>query len=59
LYVFLSDKTISKLISATYEDIGVKGEDYIRKIIQIPINLPQWKGENIKEGLLPKISEKT
>jgi KAP family P-loop domain len=38
----LSHETIAKLITAEYKSSGIKGEEYIRKIIQIPIILPSW-----------------
>jgi hypothetical protein len=40
--VGLSHLTISKLITAEYKESGIKGEQYIKKIIQIPIILPEW-----------------
>jgi len=37
LYIMgISHETIAKLISAEYEKSGIKGEQYIKKIIQIP-----------------------
>jgi predicted KAP-like P-loop ATPase len=43
----LSITTIARLIEKKYKDTGIKGEDYIRKIIQIPIFLPTWKPSDI------------
>jgi len=43
----LSHKTITQLISKVYSSTGVKGEDYIKKIIQIPIKIPSWSKESI------------
>jgi hypothetical protein len=43
----LSHKTIARLISHAYETTGIKGEDYIKKIIQIPIKIPSWSKESI------------
>ena len=34
--------TISKFIDVTYKDSLIKGEHYIRKIIQLPITIPEW-----------------
>jgi hypothetical protein len=39
----LSHDSISKLIDAEYKPSGIRGSQYIRKIIQIPIILPEWK----------------
>ncbi len=44
----LSHDIISKLIDLAYEKSGVTGEHYIKKIIQIPINLPKWNDKDIK-----------
>jgi hypothetical protein len=38
----LSHDIISKLIDIEYKKSGINGEQYIKKIIQIPINLPKW-----------------
>ena len=43
----LSHKTVTQLITHAYQQTGVKGEDYIKKIIQIPIKIPSWTKENI------------
>ena len=45
--VGLSHETTSKLISLEYKDHEIKGEDYIKKIIQIPIHAPNWLPEDI------------
>ena len=47
--VGLSHKTVTELITGAYKATGVKGEDYIKKIIQIPIKIPVWSQENIIE----------
>jgi hypothetical protein len=46
--VGLSYETISKLITAQYEKSGVTGEQYIRKIIQIPVMIPDWNIIDVK-----------
>ncbi len=38
----LSHETIAKLIEAEYKTTEIIGEEYIRKIIQIPFLLPNW-----------------
>jgi len=43
----LSHKTVTELISKAYNSTGVKGDDYIKKIIQIPIKIPSWSKESI------------
>lgn len=41
IYVIgLSHDIVTKLIDIEYKESGVKGEQYIKKIIQIPITLP-------------------
>lgn len=56
----LSREALDKLIKAKYEKMGllnIGGEEYVRKIIQIDINLRQWKDYAIKE-LIGKLSNK-
>jgi hypothetical protein len=49
IYVIgLSHETISKLITETYKESGITGEQYIKKIIQIPIIIPEWNTEDMK-----------
>ena len=43
----LSLTTIAKLIEKEYKDADIRGRDYIRKIIQIPIFLPTWDSNDI------------
>jgi len=58
----LSYETISKLITAEYGKSDIKGDQYIKKIIQIPITLPEWSHDDvsklindfIKRGILNK-----
>jgi predicted KAP-like P-loop ATPase len=51
----LSHETIAKLITIEYEKSGVKGEQYIRKIIQIPIIIPDWNNKDVQE-LINRVS---
>jgi hypothetical protein len=56
----LSREALDKLIKAKYENMGLKemsGEQYIRKIIQIEINIQKWKNYAIEE-LIDKLSLK-
>ncbi|HKG87623.1 MAG TPA: P-loop NTPase fold protein [Nitrososphaeraceae archaeon] len=46
--VGLSHETLSKLISEEYKSIGLKGEDYLRKILQVNINIPKWEKTDIE-----------
>jgi len=56
----LSNKTVTKLITQAYSETGVKGEDYIKKIIQIPVRIPQWTAKSIinlmEEKILPQVN---
>jgi hypothetical protein len=58
----LSHETIGKLITAEYEKSGIKGDQYIKKIIQIPIMVPEWNsfdiGNLIENVLLNKLDER-
>jgi hypothetical protein len=48
IYVIgMSHDVVTKLIDLEYKESGVKGEHYIKKIIQIPITLPQWNNQDI------------
>jgi len=53
--VGLSHKIVIELITQAYTATGVKGEDYIKKIIQIPIKLPAWSQESIVDLIENKI----
>jgi len=53
----LSHKTVTQLISHAYKTTGVKGEDYIKKIIQIPIRIPTWSQEGIIDLIENKITK--
>ena len=55
--VGLSYKTVTELITKAYTATGVKGEDYIKKIIQIPIKIPTWSQENIVDLIENKIKK--
>jgi len=51
----LSHKTVIQLITHAYKTTGLKGEDYIKKIIQIPIKIPTWSRESIIDLIENKI----
>jgi uncharacterized protein YjbI with pentapeptide repeats len=56
--VGLSFDTISKLIDVAYKESHVKGEDYIRKIIQLPIFIPDWNDANVIRNLIENLSKR-
>jgi hypothetical protein len=43
----LSHDIVTKLIDIEYKESGIKGEQYIKKIIQIPITLPKWDNQDV------------
>jgi predicted KAP-like P-loop ATPase len=50
IYVLgLSHVVVSKLIEIEYEKSGIKGDQYIKKMIQIPITLPKWDKDDISK----------
>ena len=53
----LSHKTVTHLITQAYKETGVKGDDYIKKIIQIPIKIPTWSEDSIVDLILNKIKQ--
>ena len=55
--VGLSYKTLVKLISAAYKEFGISGDEYVRKIIQIPITMPEWTDSDLRE-LVRSLSKK-
>jgi predicted KAP-like P-loop ATPase len=66
IYVIgLSHETVSKLISLQYGASGITGEQYVKKMIQIPISLPKWNSYDIvaliqnliKKGITAKYKE--
>ncbi|KAF5436908.1 putative P-loop ATPase [Candidatus Methanophagaceae archaeon] len=38
----LSPEVVVKAIEQKYEDMGINGEDYLEKIVQIPFRIPDW-----------------
>jgi hypothetical protein len=55
--VGLSIDVISKLIEVSYgKDSLIKGENYIRKIIQLPITIPEWNDIGIIRNLIGDLS---
>jgi predicted KAP-like P-loop ATPase len=56
--VGLSVDTISKLINVAYKDSLVKGEHYIRKIIQIPITIPEWNDTDVIKKLVQNLAKR-
>lgn len=57
IYVLgISHKTIDRLITFAYNEVGVQGSDYIKKIIQIPIKLPLWENDDLTKLISEKLS---
>jgi hypothetical protein len=57
IYVIgLSYETVSKLITSAYKESGIVGEHYIRKIIQIPVMIPEWNVSDI-DRLIQNLSK--
>lgn len=54
----LSHKTVTQLITQAYKTTGIKGDDYIKKIIQIPIKIPSWTKESIIDLINNSITTK-
>ena len=54
--VALSYDSVTRLITNVYNNTGIKGEDYLKKIIQLPITVPQWSGENFSDLISHKIA---
>jgi KAP family P-loop domain len=48
----LSHNTVAKLIESQYEKVEINGQNYLQKIIHIPIILPEWKKEPDTQDLI-------
>jgi uncharacterized protein YjbI with pentapeptide repeats/Ni2+-binding GTPase involved in maturation of urease and hydrogenase len=51
----LTNQSVSRLI--TPEEYGYEGQEYIKKLIQIPINIPKWNAEKIKSVIKKYIKQ--
>jgi len=51
----MSHQTATTLVTQAYHTTGIKGDDYIKKIIQIPIKIPNWNRQSILELINTKI----
>lgn len=50
IYVLgLNQNVIETCINNKYKDLNIKGEDYVKKIIQIPFRIPEWREKELKE----------
>jgi hypothetical protein len=50
IYVLgLSQEVIETCINKKYEGLHIKGSDYVKKIIQIPFSIPDWRDEELEE----------
>jgi tRNA A37 threonylcarbamoyladenosine biosynthesis protein TsaE len=56
--VALSYDSVTRLITNAYKNTGIKGEDYLKKIIQLPVTIPPWSRENFLELISQKIAPK-
>ena len=56
--VALSYDSVTRLITNVYNNTGIKGEDYLKKIIQLPVTIPQWSSESFSELISHKIAPK-
>jgi hypothetical protein len=43
----LTHDIVANVIDVAYNEAGVKGDQYIKKMIQIPITLPKWDHKDI------------
>lgn len=49
IYVLgLSQNVIETCINNKYKDFNIKGEDYVKKIIQIPFRIPEWREKELE-----------
>jgi hypothetical protein len=44
----VSKSVIQKCIDKKYEGYGITGEEFLRKFIQIPFSLPEWKDSSLR-----------
>ncbi len=56
--VALSHDSVTKLITNVYNNTKINGEDYLKKIIQLPVTIPRWSSENFSELISQKIAPK-
>ena len=50
IYVLgLNPVVINNCITKKYTDLGIQGSDYIKKIIQIPFRIPEWREDELVE----------
>jgi len=50
IYVLgLSQEVIETCINKKYEGLHIKGSDYVKKIIQIPFSIPDWRDEELED----------
>ena len=50
IYVLgLNQNVIETCINNKYKDLNINGEDYVKKIIQIPFRIPEWRDNELKD----------
>jgi len=40
-------EALSHIVSNVYRKYEINGEEYVRKIIQVPLKIPEWTEEHI------------
>ena len=53
----LNSEVVVKAIDQKYEDMGINGEDYLEKIVQIPFRIPDWNVSDRGEFLTDLIDK--
>ena len=54
----LSKETIDNLIKEKFKTQEINSDEYVQKIIQLPIFIPDWKSKNIKSIITKNILDK-
>ena len=43
----VNPEVVERAIEQKYENMGIRGEDYLEKLIQIPFKIPEWNKEDL------------
>jgi predicted KAP-like P-loop ATPase len=58
IYVLgLNPEVVEKCIAQKYKESRISGQDYIKKIVQIPFMIPEWREDDINKYLAHVIAE--
>ncbi|MCK5039936.1 MAG: pentapeptide repeat-containing protein [Candidatus Aenigmarchaeota archaeon] len=49
--IAMSKDIVEKAIEEKYKDLEIKGDNYLEKIIQIPVLMPEWDNDEFKKYL--------